>query len=238
MVAHVAAIARSEGYLASNVPAVCTAQFFQVVASNFGYVILPFYIRQVSTLPSDRTVVWTGWIMGAQGLMLVFSAPFCSRLSARVSPKLLYQRSIFANMLNLAVLPFVSDLCLLLAVQLISGLFSGASMLGVILIAASSPPSRLQADIGLFQGCQTAGQVLGPLLGSFSATLLGLRWSFLLGAAGVAGALAYAQWAIVDQRMPPRSAELGRMVLPWVAAAVGLMVVATMQLVFLPSLLP
>lgn len=80
--------------------------------------------------------------------------------------------------------------------------------------------------------------MLGPLLGSYCATWLGIRSAFLVAAGGVACSIVYPQWRIVDQCMEPRAARSGVVLMPWVVVAVALMVVATMQLIFLPSLLP
>ncbi len=222
-----------------NVRAVCLSQFFLTLSFNFANVLLPFYIRQISTLDAEHTVAWTGWIMGAPSAALIVFGPLWSNLAGRVSPKLLYQRGLAADVVALALMPFMHDLRLLLAVQVASGIFGGVSMIGLILIAASSTPERLPHDVGQLQAASTAGQVVGPLVGSYAASLLGFRWSFLIAAAGVALTMIYAQMLLVDRRMTPRPREAaGRLVLPWVAAAVALLVAATMQLVFLPPLLP
>lgn len=230
--------ARADTVGARNVRAVCLSQFLLVLSFNFANVFLPFYIRDISRLSPEQTVLWTGWIMGAPTAVLVFCAPFWTRLTGRMSPKLLYQRGLLVDVVTLALMPLATDLRHLLALQIVSGIFGGVSMIGLVLITASSPPEELSSNIGLFQASLTAGQVLGPLVGSYTATAFGFRWSFLLASAGAACTMIYAQLAITDRRIPPRSTAGGPIVLPWVAAAVALMVTVTMQLVFLPSLLP
>lgn len=227
------------GYLPGNVRAVCLSQFFLVMSFNFASVVLPFYVRQLSTLDDAHTVAWTGWIMGAPSTVLIVVGPFWSRLAGRVSPKLLYERGLFVCALALAGMSFAPNLPFLLAVQVAQGFFGGVSMIGLILITASSTPDRVAADLGKFQASQTAGQVLGPLLGSYAATLFGFRWAFLVAASGAVATTLFAHVVLVDRRMSRRSrGQGGEITLPWVVAAVGLIVAATMQLVFLPPLLP
>src|SRR4030066_2340947 len=74
---------------------------------------------------------------------------------------------------------FVDNLYLLLLLRIIQGTLGGVSTIGLILINALSTEDGLRKDLSLFQNSMTTGQLIGPPLGAYAASLLGYRTAFV-----------------------------------------------------------
>lgn len=218
--------------------AVATAQFAMAFALNFMFVFLPFYIRAVSDLDEAATLRWTGLILGAAAATATFGSAFWGSLSDRFSPKALFERGLASHVVLVAAMAFATDVRLLFAIRLVQGFLGGISTIGLIIVAAISDEAQRARRLGSYQSALTLGQIFGPPLGALGADLLGYRGAFLASAAMLCCVLAFSHLALT--RIPPqprrpddRAASKRHLLLAWIIS-----LVATMHIVFLPSILP
>jgi len=218
--------------------AVATAQFAMAFALNFMFVFLPFYIRAVSDLEEAATLHWTGLILGASAATATIGSTFWGRLSDRFSPKALFERGLVSHTILVAVMAFTTDVRFLFAIRLIQGFLGGISTIGLIIVSAISSHEQLPRRMGTYQSALTLGQIIGPPLGALGAEWLGFRGAFLASAAMLCGVCIFSHLALT--RIPPRPKRAAgeahsrrHILLAWLVS-----LVATMHIVFLPSILP
>ena len=84
------------------------------------------------------------------------------------------------NGILILLMGLTSSLYLLLLLRIMQGFLGGVSTIGLILISSLSSRERLHKDISLFQNSITAGQLLGPPVGAFAASLFGYQAPFIL----------------------------------------------------------
>lgn len=149
---------------------------------SFSYVMtfMPFYINQISPYGPKETLIWIGMIMGPSQIITALTAPFWGGLTSRFSPKLLFERGMLCNGILFLAMGFIDNLYFLLLLRVIQGALGGVSTIGLILISAISPEEQLNKNLSLYQNSITAGQLIGPLLGAYSASLFGYRAAFVL----------------------------------------------------------
>ena len=208
------------------------------ISFNFTVVFLPFYIASVSRADRETTLLWVGMIMSVAPAMGAVGAPFWGGLTARVSPKRIMEKGLISHTVCVGIVGFVSSLPLILLIRLVHGFLGGISTIGMIILAALVRPVELPRHLGLFHSAMTLGQIVGPPLGALAAVTFGYRGAFLL----ASGALFIC--FLVTSRLltpvPPQPREPGSpAAVPLSAyAAWGLGMMASVQVGFLPSVLP
>lgn len=223
-----------------NVIFICLAQFGFAFSGNFVYAMMPFYISKVTPYSPQETLLWVGSIMGATHFVTMVAATYWGILTSRFSPKLLYLRGMVGNVILFCAMGFTSSLPALLVLRILQGAMSGISTIGLIMISSSSPHERVSADLGLLQTSMTLGQLVGPPIGAFAASAFGYRGAFVSASAALLTMAAFCFFNVKDvPSKPAREKFFGRKTInqrTLVAWMLGF--VATLQLMFLPSILP
>lgn len=214
-----------------------TAQFFLAFALNFMFVFLPFYILEISTLDEAATLRWTGLIVGGASAMATFASTFWGNLTERFSPKAIFERGVLSHAILVALMGFVTDLRLLLVLRLLQGFFGGISTIGLIIISAISDPEQLPRRMGTYQSALTLGQIFSPPMGAMAAYVFGFRGAFLASSVMLFAIFFFCLLGLSPMRPRPRRAvepiPRRQLLLAWAIAFAG-----TVQIVFLPSVLP
>jgi DHA1 family multidrug resistance protein-like MFS transporter len=207
---------------------------------NFVMVFLPFFIHDISPYSPQQTLLWVGFIMGAPSFAAALASTFWGSLTSRFSPKTLYVRGLLSHGIIIMLMGFISSLPVLLALRIVQGILGGISTVGLIIVSSSSSREWASRDIGLFQNSMTLGQLVGPPVGSLAATVLGYRGSFGSASALVFITLFFCLFYV--KVLPHESSEdsgLSRhMINRRTITGWGLSFTATIQLMFLPSILP
>lgn len=220
-------------------PAVTIAtQFVTAVTWTYVYVFLPFYVQSVSPYDREKTLLWIGVILGISGATSALTAPFWGALAARWSPKRLFNVGIAAQGLLIAGLAFTHDLFTIFAIRFLIGTIGGLSTLGMVIVSATCPPGRLTSAMAMFQSGITLGHIIGPLVGAFTAEIVGFRGAFLLGGAAMTIAYCLCRWGL--RETPPFSPPPGAQAVQGrrLAAAWFLCFAANTQIAFMPGVLP
>lgn len=207
---------------------------------SFSYVMtfMPFYINQISPYGPKETLIWIGMIMGPSQIITALTAPFWGGLTSRFSPKLLFERGMLCNGILFLAMGFIDNLYFLLLLRVIQGALGGVSTIGLILISAISPEEQLNKNLSLYQNSITAGQLIGPLLGAYSASLFGYRAAFVLAfiIASIFLIFCHKYVSKIPLQKEESSSDIPlKKSLFW---GWGLIFIATLHLTFLPSILP
>jgi DHA1 family multidrug resistance protein-like MFS transporter len=217
---------------------VAASQFGMTFSFNFMMAFMPFYIIRISPFDHQKTMIWIGLIMGATHILTAVAAPVWGGLTSRFRPKILYEAGFLCNGVLILLMGFTNSLVILLLLRVLQGALGGVSTIGMILISASSSRERLRNDLSFFQNCLTAGQLVGPPLGTYVASSYGYRAAFILTSILIILFLLFCHLYVAD--IPPQKKQTNPdcrnksiILSGWV-----LSLVATVHLTFLPSILP
>ena len=217
---------------------IAISQFGIAFSFNCIMSFMPFYLFNISPYSHRDTMLWIGVIIGATSLISAVTAPFWGSLTSRFSPKALYLRGIICNGIIFLLMGFTTNLHIMLLLRIIQGTLGGVSTIGIIIISCSSSKERIPRHISLFQNSMTAGQLVGPPLGAFAVTLFGYQapfiFSFIVSLVSFVFCLIYVRDIPLLEKERKTSASLKKGIFwGWV-----LSIVATINLTFLPSILP
>jgi len=216
------------------------SQFGAASAHNFLNVFLPFYILNVSPYSFEETLFWIGAILGSSGLVTALTSTFWGSLTHHFSPKLLYLRGLITHSLMVFLMGFTTNLHILLLLRIGQGLVGGISTIGMVIVSSSSLKERVSLDMGIYQSSMTLGQLVGPPIGSLAAVALGFKGAFISASVVIFAASIFCYLRVTDVPKLPKPEKVSfrasinkRVIVGW-----ALCFVATVQLMFLPSVLP
>ena len=223
-----------------NILFISFSQFGIAFCFNFVMVFMPFFIHNISPYSSQETLIWLGFIMAAPSFVASIVSTFWGSLTARFSPKILFIRGLISHGIIILLMGFVSSLPMLLALRIVQGILGGVSTVGLVIVSSSSSREWASRDIGFFQNAMTLGQLIGPPLGALAASVVGYKGAFISASALVFVTLGFCLFYVVDipkepeeKRRLPKHTVNRKTLLAW-----GLCFTTTVQLMFLPSVLP
>jgi len=207
---------------------------------NCVMVFLPFFIHDISRYSSQETLIWVGFILGAPSFAAALASTFWGSLTSRLGSKTLFIGGLLSHAIIIVLMGFVSILPVLLVLRIIQGILGGISTVGLIMVSGSSSREWVSRDIGLYQNSMTLGQLIGPPIGALAATTLGYRGAFISASVFIFVTVVFCFFYV--QELPHESKETTapaehamnrKTFIGW-----GLCFMATVQLMFLPSVLP
>ena len=223
-----------------NVLFISLAQFGMAFSFNIVMVFLPFFIHDISPYSFQETLLWLGFIMGGPAFAAALASPFWGSLTSRLNPKILFMNGLFSHAVIILLMGFVSSLPVLLVLRIVQGMLGGISTVGLIMVSSSSSKEWASRDIGLFQNALTLGQLIGPPIGSLAAVMLGYQGAFISTSALVLVTLVFCFFYVkvmplesIEANVPKEKVINKNSLIAW-----GLCFTATIQLMFLPSVLP
>jgi len=223
-----------------NVLFISLSQFGIAFSFNFVMVFLPFFVHDISLYSSQETLIWVGFILGAPSFAAALTSTFWGSIASRLSPKTLFIGGLFSHTVIILLMGFISTLPVLLALRIVQGILGGISTVGLIIVSGSSSREWVSRDIGLYQNSMTLGQLIGPPIGALAATTLGYRGAFISASALVFVTVVFCFFYV--QELPHEKRENAastkhvmnrKTFIGW-----GICFTATVQLMFLPSILP
>jgi MFS family permease len=214
------------------------SQFGLAFSFNVVMSFMPFYIIKISTYPPHDTMIWIGMIMGSTPFVAAAAASFWGSLTLQFRPKGLFELAFLSSGIIFLFMGFTDSLPILLVLRLIQGALGAASTVGLFMISQLSSKDRLAGNLSLYQNSMTAGSLLGPPVGVYLAAHLGYRSPFIVSFVMIGVFLLLCQIYVAEihkkETGSDRKISFSRDVL-WGWA---LSFIATIHLIFLPSILP
>jgi DHA1 family multidrug resistance protein-like MFS transporter len=223
-----------------NLIFISLSQLGMAFSYNFVMVFMPFFIIEISPYSSQETLIWVGFIIAAPNLVAAIASIFWGSLTSRFSPKLLYLRGLFSHAVLFLSMGFTSDLYILLFLRILQGVLGGISTVGLIIVSSSSSKERISEDMGFFQTAFTLGQLTGPPIGALAAAVFGYKGAFVSASVVLFATVALCYLNVTEVPHQPKQERFfgpstinRRTIIGWM-----LCFTATVQLMFLPSVLP
>lgn len=175
---------------------------FDALIMSAGYSMLipflPMYLLKELHVDPAHVSMWSGAVYSVTFLLGGLMAPIWGKIADRKSKKLMMVRSGLGLALSYGLAGMVTTPFQLFLARTLQGFAAG--LISVLLAMTSSvvPKEKLGIGMGMFQSGLTMGNVMGPLLGGFLATWVGMRSSFFV-ASGFLLLLTALTWFFVPE---------------------------------------
>lgn len=158
---------------------VCMAgSFTTIVAMTLLLPFLPVYVEQLGVQGHAAIAEWSGVAFGATFFSAALVAPLWGKLADRYGRKLMLVRASLGMAVAMSLMGMATDVWQLVGLRLFAGLAGGYASGSVIFVATQTPSARTGWALGTLSCGVMAGNLVGPLLGGYMPSLIGIRATF------------------------------------------------------------
>jgi MFS family permease len=184
-----------------NLAALWFAEFMAIFGFSFAFPFLSIFIAHDLGVHAGRDLyLWTAASASSSGLAMAIASPIWGMLGDRFGRKPMLIRSMVGGALTVGLMAFAQNPTQLLLLRFLQGATSGTVPAATSLVAAETPRNRVGWALGVVTSAVALGGAIGPVVGGFAGTLVGLRWVFLGG--GVLLLLALIPVVVVVRESP------------------------------------
>lgn len=186
-----------------NVWALALSVFIAFVGFQFFSPFLPLYVRELGVSDPAAVALWSGVLAAVTPTVSGLLAPLFGRLADRFGRKMMLIRSLAGFTVIIAAMGLVTSVQQLFAARFLQGLFAGFTPMAMAVASVSAPREKVATAIARVQGAQLLSVAVGPAIGGFAATHLGIRPAFYVTAALCAVSLVALVFLFQEQRAAP-----------------------------------
>ncbi len=186
-----------------NVWALSLSVFIAFVGFQFFSPFLPLYVQELGVTDPAAVALWSGVLAAVTPAVSGLLAPLFGRLADRFGRKMMLIRSLAGFTVIIAAMGLVTSVQQLFAARLLQGLFAGFTPMAMAVASVSAPREKVASAIARVQGAQLLSVAVGPAIGGFAATHLGIRPAFYVTAALCAVSLVALVFLFQEQRAAP-----------------------------------
>jgi DHA1 family multidrug resistance protein-like MFS transporter len=147
---------------------------------------LPLYVQQLGVSTPSAVVQWSGVAFGATFFGTAITAPLWGRLADRYGRKPMLVRAAVGMAVVMSLIGVAHNLTELVVLRLIAGLIGGYASASIVMVGTQVPRERSGWALGVLSTGALAGNLVGPLVGGFLPTWVGIRGTFFVGGAIIA----------------------------------------------------
>lgn len=160
--------------------AVWLAQLLAMVGFGVSSPFLPLFVQELGVSDLNEIEWWSGFIMAAQGITLIFASPLWGAVADRYGRKVMVERAMYGGAILIIAQGMSRTVVDMLVLRGLQGFVTGVQGATAALTAAISPKEKVAGNLGLLQTATFAGSALGPFLGGLLAESLGYRAVFYI----------------------------------------------------------
>ena len=172
-----------------NVWTLALIVFVAFVGFQFFSPFLPLYVRELGVTDPGKIALWSGVLSAVTPAVSGVLSPVFGRLADRFGRKMMLIRSLAGFIVIIAAMGMVTSVQQLFVARLLQGLFAGFTPMVMALASMAAPRDRVPAAIGMVQSAQLLSVAVGPAVGGYVASHLGIRFAFFVTAGMCAVAL-------------------------------------------------
>lgn len=147
---------------------------------------LPLYVQQLGVSSPSEIVQWSGVAFGATFFGTAITAPLWGRLADRYGRKPMLIRAALGMAVVMSLIGLAHNLTELVVLRLVAGLIGGYASASIVMVGTQAPRERAGWALGILSTGALAGNLIGPLVGGFLPTWVGIRGTFFVGGAIIA----------------------------------------------------
>lgn len=181
---------RNTAYWRRNLAVCVFGSFTTLVSLSMLLPFLPLYVQQLGVTSSSAVIQWSGVAFGATFLGTALTAPLWGHLADRYGRKPMLVRAALGMAVVMSLIGVAHTVFELVALRLIAGLVGGYASASMVMIGTQAPRDRSGWALGVLSTGALTGNLVGPLVGGFLPTWVGIRGTFFVGGAMIAVAAA------------------------------------------------
>jgi MFS family permease len=179
---------RNTLYWRRNLVICVIGSFTTLVSLSMLLPFLPLYVQQLGVTSPAAVVQWSGVAFGATFLGTAVTAPIWGRLADRYGRKPMLVRAAIGMAIVMSLIGIAHSVAELVVLRLMAGLIGGYASAAIVMIGTQAPRERAGWALGILSTGALAGNLVGPLIGGFLPTWIGIRGTFFAGGAMIAAA--------------------------------------------------
>lgn len=141
---------------------------------------LPLYIRTLGVVGESSERFWSGLVFAGPYFLSIIFVPFWGNLADRYGKKLMVIRAILGLTLAMFLMGFARNVWDLFFLRVFQGATSGFVAANLGFTVSNTPLEKQGYAIGVLQSSQSAGNIVGPLIGGIISDFLGFRFVFFI----------------------------------------------------------
>lgn len=141
---------------------------------------LPLYIRTLGVIGESSERFWSGLVFAGPYFLAIIFVPFWGNLADRYGKKLMVIRAILGLTLAMFLMGFARNVWELFFLRVFQGAASGFVSANLGFTVSNTPNEKKGYAIGVLQSSQSAGSIVGPLIGGITSDLFGFRFVFFI----------------------------------------------------------
>ncbi|ASL46155.1 Putative metabolite transport protein YjhB [Burkholderia sp. AD24] len=178
--------ARNGAYWQRNLVVCVFGSFTTLVSLSMLLPFLPLYVEQLGVHSPGAIVQWSGVAFGATFFGTAVTAPLWGRLAGRYGRKPMLVRAAIGMAVVMSLIGLAHNVTELVVLRLAAGLIGGYASASIVMIGTQVPRERAGWALGVLSTGALAGNLIGPLVGGFLPTWVGIRGTFFVGGAMIA----------------------------------------------------
>jgi DHA1 family multidrug resistance protein-like MFS transporter len=161
-----------------NVWALSLCVFIAFVGFQFFSPFLPLYVRELGVTDPSMIALWSGALAAVTPTVSALLSPVFGRLADRFGRKMMLIRSLAGFTVIIAAMGLVTSVYQLFVARFLQGLVAGFTPMAIAVASVSAPREKASIAIGRVQAAQLLSTAIGPAVGGFAASHLGIRPAF------------------------------------------------------------
>ncbi|CAM2150927.1 Multidrug resistance protein MdtG [Pararobbsia alpina] len=174
---------RNATYWRRNLFVCVFGSFTTLVSLSMLLPFLPLYVQQLGASTPSAIVQWSGVAFGATFFGTAITAPVWGRLADRFGRKPMLVRAAVGMAVVMSLIGMAHSVTELVVLRLIAGLVGGFASASIVMVGTQAPRERAGWALGMLSTGALAGNLVGPLVGGFLPSLVGIRGTFFVGGA-------------------------------------------------------
>ena len=164
-----------------NLPVLWLGVFLCCASYTSCIPFLPVYLLRELGVAPEEVNFWAGISFAVTFLGCTVMAPYWGALADHVGQRKMAIRAGYGLALSYFLTGACQDMYQLIGVRILCGLVAGFVPACMSMASSSLPESRMGWGMGLMQTAMASGSIMGPLMGGYMASWLGMRMSFYVG---------------------------------------------------------
>ena len=177
---------RNARYWKRNLAIGVFGSFTTLVSLSMLLPFLPLYVEQLGVRSASAIVQWSGVAFGATFLGTAVTSPLWGHLADRFGRKPMLVRAALGMAVMMSLIGTAHNVIELVTLRLLAGLVGGYAAAATVMIGTQAPREKSGWALGVLSTGALSGNLVGPLVGGFLPSLVGIRGTFFVGGALIA----------------------------------------------------
>jgi DHA1 family multidrug resistance protein-like MFS transporter len=172
---------RNSPYWRRNLAICVFGSFTTLISLSMLLPFLPLYVEQLGVTDAASIVQWSGVAFSATFFGTAITAPLWGRLADRYGRKPMLIRAAVGMAVVMSLIGLAETATQLVLLRLVAGLVGGYASASIVMVGTQAPKDRAGWALGVLSTGALAGNLIGPLVGGFLPSLVGIRGTFFVG---------------------------------------------------------